>query len=137
MVKEAKILKDTLRDTKNTSMARVLAMVFLLLATLACGVPATVGSIQPLERSTGTAPTLSPTAQITPSPLPTQANTYTVVGNWNLRPNSDGSGASFGIVYDGHTIEVVHDKPGWTWALVQTVGDPVLTGWIKKESYND
>ncbi len=112
----------------------LLAISLVALVAISCGVSSTVTSMQPLKRSTVTAP-ISPTAQITPSPPPTQANIYTVTGNWNLRPNSDGSGASFGIVYDGHTIEVVHDKPGWTWALVQTVGDPVLTGWIKKESY--
>ncbi|MCP4143056.1 MAG: hypothetical protein GY755_22660, partial [Chloroflexi bacterium] len=62
-------------------------------------------------------------------------NIYTVTGNWNLREGRSENGPSLGVVFGGRAIEVVHDDPAWDWALVQTVGDPVLTGWIKKESY--
>ncbi|MCP4139433.1 MAG: hypothetical protein GY755_03930 [Chloroflexi bacterium] len=117
-------------------MKKLIIVLLIASVTIACGVSSTVTSMQPLKRSTVTAP-LSPTAQITPSPTPTQANIYTVTGNWNLREGRSENGPSLGVVFGGRAIEVVHDEPGWTWALVQTVGDPVLTGWIKKESYND
>ncbi|MCP4143536.1 MAG: hypothetical protein GY755_25165, partial [Chloroflexi bacterium] len=101
----------------------LLAISLVALVAISCGVSSTVTSMQPLKRSTVTAP-ISPTAQITPSPPPTQANIYTVTGNWNLREGRSENGPSLGVVFGGRAIEVVHDDPAWDWALVQTVGDP-------------
>jgi hypothetical protein len=82
----------------------------------------------------------------TPDTVPTQAlevlaihpptkpaNTVTVAnGNWNIRANSDGTGASIGVAYDGAVLAVV-GSGAEGWLMVQTVEeDPadVVTGYI-------
>ncbi|MCP4140733.1 MAG: hypothetical protein GY755_10665 [Chloroflexi bacterium] len=112
----------------------LLAISLVALVAISCGVSSTVTSMQPLKRSTVTAP-LSPTAQITPSPPPTQANIYTVTGNWNLREGRSENGPFLGVVFSGRAIEVAPHDRGWTWALVHTGGDTVSPRMKKKESY--
>ena len=108
-------------------------LVALVAVTLACGYAPGVATnnMQPLN-------TPQPTATITPLPTPTQLVIQPEIlvvknGQYNLRPNSDGSGGSLGIVYNGTRLEVIESVDGW--ALVQTVEEDeldVLSGWVNK-----
>ena len=118
---------------------KALALSLLVLAILACSLSPGVTSNELKPLATNTAlPTETPRTPTGTPQASVASETLTVVGNWNLRPNLDGSGQSLGVVYDGAEIIVIMSADGW--ALVQTVEeDPgyVLTGCINLECCNE
>jgi hypothetical protein len=107
-------------------------LILVLAFSLACGVTApTANSLQSL--ATRPAPTETLTVQVTrkPQDAPTMTVAH-VTGKWHLRDASNKHGATLAFLenVDVVIIDGVMNDDMSFWLQVQTISEPIVSGWV-------